>query len=84
VAFCDTEPDSFFPLDAGRHPRGRQLTVGLVGRGGPSPGDGLEAAMLRERCGKLLKPTDFYPIRYQVESFPSEAEIEAIRASSPA
>jgi hypothetical protein len=39
---------------------------------------------LRERCGKLLGPTDFYPIRYQVESFPSEAEIEAIRASAPA
>jgi len=43
-----------------------------------------DAGTLRERCGKLLKPTDFYPIRYQVESFLSEGEIEAIRASAPA
>jgi len=43
-----------------------------------------ERATLRERWGKLLEPTDFYPIRYQVESFPSEAEIEAIRAAAPA
>jgi len=43
-----------------------------------------EGAMLRERCGTRLEPTDFYPIRYRVESFPSAAELEALRASAPA
>ena len=42
-----------------------------------------EGAMLRERCGTLLERTDFYPTRYRVESFPSAAEIEAIRAAVP-
>jgi hypothetical protein len=42
-----------------------------------------EGATLRGRCGKLLEATDFYPIRYQIESFPSAAEIEALRASAP-
>ncbi|HEV3458859.1 MAG TPA: hypothetical protein VHG32_20090, partial [Thermoanaerobaculia bacterium] len=44
----------------------------------------LEGATLRGRLGKLLEATDFYPIRYQVESFPSAAEIGAIPAAAPA
>jgi hypothetical protein len=40
-----------------------------------------ETKALQEHCGELLEATGFYPIRYQVESFPSEAKIEAIRAS---
>ncbi|HEY6320424.1 MAG TPA: hypothetical protein VJA16_02570 [Thermoanaerobaculia bacterium] len=43
-----------------------------------------EGATLRGSLGKLLEATDFYPIRYRVESFPSAAEIGAIRASAPA
>jgi hypothetical protein len=43
-----------------------------------------EGATLRGRLGKLLEATDFYPIRYQVESFPSTVEIGAIRTSAPA